>query len=346
MTKRLQGRDEAILDPDIPIIDAHFHLFDHPQLRYMFDEYLEECRAGHRIVASVYVETPAFSRNSGPEMLRPLGEMEFANGVGAMSDSGHYGPLRVCAAIVGHADLRFGAQIDELFAQAHAIAPGRFRGVRQSVMEHPSDAPWKYFFSGRPPAGIYHHPRFREGFARLAPNGLTFDATGFHLQVPDILALADAFPETTIILNHMTVAMGLEMNPQQQAALFQEWRAGLHQAAKRPNILCKVGGLGMPFWGLGLETRSEPAGYMDIARIWRPFVETAIEAFGASRCMMESNYPPDSRSCGFVTLWNALKAIVASCSHQEKADLFHATAARTYRIDLSGLDMGNYPSRN
>lgn len=343
MTKRLEGRDETIIDAGIPIIDAHFHLFDHPELRYMFDEYLEDTRAGHRIVASVYVETRAFSRPDGPEVLRPLGEIEFANGIAAISASGHYGPMRACAAIVGHADLRFGAAVEELFQRAQEVAPGRFRGIRQSVMEHPSDAPFRYFFSGRPPVGTYQHPKFREGFATLAPNNLTFDATGFHLQIPDIVALADAFPDTTIILNHMTVAMGLDMDAEQRAALFSHWRAALADAASRPNILCKIGGLGMPFWGLGLDGWSGPVHSSDLVPIWRPFVESAIELFGADRCMMESNYPPDARSCGFVPLWNAMKLIVADCSATEKADLFYATAARTYRIDLAQLDMSDNP---
>jgi L-fuconolactonase len=343
MTKRFEGRDEVILDRDIPIIDAHIHLFDHPALRYMFDEYLDDTRAGHRIVASVYVETRAFIRRDGPEMLRPLGEIEFANGVAAMSASGHYGPLRACAAIVGYADLRFGAAIDEMFAQGHALAPGRFRGIRQSVMEHPSDEPFKYFFSGRPPVGTYQHPKFREGFARLAPNGLTFDATGFHLQIPEVASLADAFPDTTIILNHMTVAMGLAMDQQQRVELFRDWRAALIEAAKRPNILCKIGGMGMPFWGFGFDAQEGVVGYRDLAEVWRPFVETAIEQFGPNRCIMESNYPPDARSCGYVPLWNALKHIVAGCTKQEKADLFYGTAARTYRIDLAELDMSDNP---
>ena len=76
----LAGRDEPILEPDLPIVDSHIHLFDRPPLRYLFDEYLADARSGHRIVASVYVETQSFARIDGPEMLRPLGEIEFANG--------------------------------------------------------------------------------------------------------------------------------------------------------------------------------------------------------------------------------------------------------------------------
>lgn len=334
MSKRLEGRDEPILDPDIPIIDAHHHLFDKPALRYMLDDFLEDARAGHRIVASVYVETGSFHRADGPALLRPLGEVEFANGVGAMCDSGHYGDIRACAAIVGFADLRLGDQVGWLLDRAQATAPDRFRGVRQITMEHPSDAPFRFFFTGRPPAGVFQHPEFRKGFRQLAQRGLTYDATGFHLQLPDIAALADAFPDTSIIINHMTVAMGLEMGSGERAELFRQWREALRETARRPNIVCKVGGLGMPIWGFGLQERGDAISYRDLAETWRPFVETAIELFGTRRAMMESNYPPDSRSCGYVPLWNALKHIVSGATPAEKADLFHRTAARVYRIAL------------
>jgi L-fuconolactonase len=343
MTKRLDGRDEPIIDPDIPIIDAHHHLFDFPSLRYMFDDYLADTQGGHRVVASVYVEAKAFMRADGPEGLRPLGEIEFANGVAAMSASGAYGDLRACAAIAGYADLRRGEEVGWLLDRALAAAPERFRSVRQIIMEHPSDAPFRYFFTGRPPSGTYQHPKFREGFRQLAMRGLAFEATGFHLQIPEIAKLADAFPHTTIILNHMTVAMGLDMNAEAKAALFKDWQASLRDIARRPNVLCKIGGLGMPTWGFGFEDRPDSIGYQELADTWRPFVESAIEIFGSDRCMFESNFPPDGRSCGYVPLWNALKHIVVGASAREKADLFYRTAARVYRIDLSELKMDNNP---
>ena len=343
MTKRFDGRDEPIIDPDIPIIDCHHHLFDHPSLRYMFEEFREDAQGGHRIVASVFIEAKSFLRPDGPEVLRPLGEIEFANGVGAMSASGLYGDLRACAAIVGYADLRMGDQIGWLLDRAMSTAPERLRGIRQIIMEHPSEAPYRFFFTGRPPSGTYNHPGFRDGLRQLALRGLTFEATGFHVQMPEIAKIADAFPNMTVVLNHMTVAMGLDMGSEERKALFADWREALRDIARRPNVLCKIGGLGMPTWGFGFENRSQPVHSSELAEIWRPFVETAIEAFGTDRCMMESNFPPDARSCGYVPLWNALKTIVSGASTFEKANLFYKTAARTYRIDLGTLKMENNP---
>ena len=177
-------------------------------------------------------------------------------------------------------------------------------------------------------------PGFRPAFRHLASRGLSFDAAVFHHQLPEIAELADAFPDTTIILNHMGVAMAMDLDAQGQGEVFRTWRDALLDLARRPNVVCKVGGLGMPFWGLGFETRPETVGYMELAAAWKPYVETSIEAFGTDRCMMESNFPPDGRSCGFVPLWNALKHIVRASSSDDKAALFHGTAARVYRIDL------------
>ena len=300
----------------------------------MFEDYLADVRAGHRIVASVFVETQAFARKDGPEMLRPLGEIEFANGVGAMADSGVYGDCRVCAGIVGHADLRHGARIGEYLDQALALAPDRFRGVRQITIDDPTEPPYRYL-TFRPARGITRHPEFRNGFAEVGKRGLTFDAAMFHHQLGDMAELADAFPDTTIVLGHAGHMHG------HGAGRAGPRRAVQDVSARRwstwpgvPTSFVKVGGLGLPFWGFGLEDRTDPIGYLELAATWRPYVETAIEAFGADRCMMESNYPPDGRSAGYVPLWNALKHIVRGASPEEKTALFSGTAARVYRLEL------------
>lgn len=334
MSRRTEGRDEPIVDPDIAIVDAHHHLFHNANVTYAASDYAEDARAGHRIVASVYVDAHTYYRTSGPEVLRPLGEVEFANGVGAMADGGAFGGLRICAAIVGHADLRLGSQVGWLLDRAMAAAPDRFRGIRQVTMDYPDDTPYRFFMSGLPPFGVLEHPDFHDGFAELAARDLVFDAAAFHVRVPELAKLADAWPNTRIVLNNMGIAMALDADEARQREVFEEWRANLVDIARRDNVVCKVGGLGMPFWGFGLHEREGAIGSEELSRHWQPWVDVALEAFGADRCMAGSNYPPDSRSAGFVPLWNALKRTVAGCSADEKADLFSRTAARTYRIAL------------
>src|SRR5205085_4524485 len=193
--------------------------------------------------------------------------------------------------------------------------------------------PFRYV-TNRPAPGLMRHPKFREGLREVARRGLTFDAAAFHHQLDEVAELADAFPHLPIVLNHVGQGLAMELDAQGRAQVLAELRQGLRELGKRPNISCKIGGLGLPFWGFGLEQRTDPIGYLELAEVWRPYVEAAIEAFGAGRCMMESNYPPDGRSAGFVPLWNALKHIVRNASPAEKAALFHGTAARIYRVAL------------
>lgn len=331
MDKRFEGRDETILDPGIPIIDAHHHLRDRPDSHYMFEDYLADVGAGHNIRASVYVESLAMARPDGPEVLRPIGEVEFANGVAAVSASGKYGPCRVASAIVGYADLTTGDNVAELLDRALATAPDRFRGIRQVTLDHPDPAVWG-FVPHPPPAGILQNPGFRPGFKHLASRELSFDAAIFHHQLPELADLAGAFPETTIILNHMGQIAASVMDEQERQEAFAQWRSDLSALARNVNVMCKVGGLGQPFFGFGFEARPDVIGYLELASAWKSYVESAIEIFGVERCMMESNFPADGRSCGYVPLWNALKQIVSGASESEKTALFHGTAARVYRI--------------
>lgn len=337
MSRRTEGRDETIIDPDLPIIDSHHHLFNNPNITYSATDYAEDAAAGHRIIASVYVDAHSNYRENGPEHLRPIGEVEFANAVGTGAAEGRFGAVQICAGIVGHADLRFGSRIGELLDQAMEIAPTRFRGIRQTTMDFPDERPFRFFMSGKPPFGILEHPMFREGFAELGKRGLTFDAAAFYHRMPDIAALAEAFPDTTIILNNMGIAMALDMDSEERAEVFATWRSNLQEIARRPNVMCKVSGLGMPFWGFGLHEEQRVIGSQELAEVWRPYIETALEAFGCDRCMAGSNYPPDSRSAGFVPLWNALKLCSQGLSHEEKAALFWRTASKVYDLELSGF---------
>jgi predicted TIM-barrel fold metal-dependent hydrolase len=203
--------------------------------------------------------------------------------------------------------------------------------VRQIAIDDPSETPYRYI-TNRPPRGLYKCPGFRPALRHVVQRGLTFDIAVFHHQLGDVIELADAFPDATFVLGHCGHAMALGMSAAERQDMFAALRGSMIELGRRPNVICKIGGLGLPFWGFGLEERADPIGYGELATLWRPYVETSIEAFGAERCMMESNFPIDGRSAGFVPLWNALKHIVRGASADEKAHLFHRTAARVYRL--------------
>jgi predicted TIM-barrel fold metal-dependent hydrolase len=321
---------EEILEPDLPICDPHHHLWDYPTSRYMIEELNADARSGHRIESTVFVECNSFYRAEGPRALAPVGETEVVNGVAAMSASGRYGEMRACAGIVGFADLSLGADVAPVL-EAHMRAGGdRFRGVRHAGAWDASDAVRNAHTN--PPRGLYGSAGFREGYARLADHGLSFEAWQFHPQPPEVTDLARAFPETTLVLDHVGGPLGIGPYEGRRAEVFEVWKADLAELAKSSNVVVKLGGLGMAICGFGFHKREAPASSAELAQAWRPYIETCIELFGAERCMFESNFPVDQVSCDYRTLWNALKRLAAGASADEKALLFRDVARRTYRL--------------
>lgn len=333
MANAVETPGEAVLDPDIPIVDAHHHLYERGGTRYLLDEILRDVGAGHNIRATVFVESKAMYRQDGPPALHPVGEVEFANGVAAMSASGNYGPCRLCAGIVGCAELTLGAAVEETLVAEIARGGGRFRGIRQGSYWDDNEAVYSHT-SARPPRGLLMDGRFREGFARLAPLGLSFDAVLFHPQLPELLDLARSFPETTIVLNHMGFPLGIGKYADRREEVFQVWRESMRELATCPAVHVKIGGLGMAFWGFGFDERTSRASSEELAAAWRPYVETTIALFGADRCMFESNFPPDRRTCSYVVMWNALKQLAAQSGAAERSALFSGTASKVYRLTL------------
>ncbi|MBB5696229.1 amidohydrolase family protein [Muricoccus pecuniae] len=321
----------SVVEPDLPVIDSHHHLWVHHGDRYLIEEFAADAASGHRIVASVFVECGAMLRRHGPPEFRTVGEVEFAAGIAAMSESGLYGPTRICAAIIGRADLQVGARVGEVLDALAAAGGGRFRGIRSPTVW---DADPALNLGVRPyaPPGLLLDPTYREGFARLAERDLVYEAWQFFPQLPDLCGLADAFPETAIVVNHCGGLVGL--NAYAGLETFPRWKAFVTEVARRPNTLMKIGGLSGRRCGFGLQERATPPAAEDLARLWRPYVETCIELFGPSRCLFESNFPPDRAAGSYRTVWNGLKLAVAGCSAEEKRDLFSETARRVYRLDL------------
>ncbi|MSP50661.1 MAG: amidohydrolase [Alphaproteobacteria bacterium] len=328
----LDRRREDILEPALPIVDPHHHLWDRPGWRYLLPELLEDLNSGHKIVATVYLQARAMHRAEGPEEMKPVGETEFVNGVAAMSASGIYGPTKICAGIVGHADFRLGAGVKPVL-EAHLRTAGeRFRGVRHSTA-------WDAFDGLRNPAyemppGLMADPAFREAFACLAPMGLSFDAWLYHPQIDEVTDIARAFPGTKIVLNHVGGPLGIGPYAGKRDEMFARWKKSIVALAACPNVSVKLGGLGMRLNGFGFEDKPDPPSSDDLVAAWRPYIETCIAAFGANRGMFESNFPVDKGSYSYPVFWNACKKLAKGASAAEKADLFFGTAARFYRLAL------------
>ena len=326
-----RGREE-ILEPDLPIVDPHHHLWDRPGWRYLFDDLLADIGSGHKIVATVFCEARAMRRADGPEEMRVVGETEFVNGVAAISASGLYGPTRIAAGIVGHVDLRLGARAKPVLEAQIRAGGGRFRGIRH--IGSWSDVPGLMNPGHPAPRRLFGDKTFREGFALLAPLGLSFDAWLYHPQVDDVTDLARAFPDTKIVMNHVGGPLGIGPYRGRRDEIFAEWKRSMLELAKCPNVSVKLGGLGMRFGGFDFFQQPEPPSSRQLADAWRPYLETCIEAFGPGRGMFESNFPVDKGSCSYPAVWNAFKRVAAGATAEVKADLFSRTAAKFYRLKL------------
>jgi predicted TIM-barrel fold metal-dependent hydrolase len=319
---------EEPLEPDLPIIDTHHHLWQRADHRYLLHELLADLRSGHNVVATVFLQCHAMYRAHGPEELRPVGETEFVAGIAAMSDSGGYGSTRVAAGIVGYADLTLGDRVDAVLEAQLRAGGGRFRGVRHS-------GNWDadpIIGNGAPGPDVYRRPDFRAGLARLSAYGLSLDAWTFHTQLADVIDLARAFPATNIIMGHVGGVLGYGPYAGRHDEIFASWKASVTELAKCPNVTMKLGGMMMRAALYDYGAAARPVTSEELANLWRPYIETCIELFGARRCMFESNFPVEKMGIAWVPLWNAFKRIAAGASADEKRALFHDTAQRVYRL--------------
>lgn len=321
---------EAVLDADLPIIDAHHHLWDRPEGTYLFPELRADTGDGHRITATVYIQCRSMYRMTGPELMRPVGEVEFVNGIAAQAASGIYGDCRACAGIVGYVDLTQGeAAVPALEALIRA-GGGRLKGLRIPVVWH--EHPDVVSSPAQPPRGLMATPAFRDGVRRLERHGLTLDIWAYHTQLGDIRDLAKAIPGVTFIVDHCGGPIGVGPYAGKRDDVFAEWAREVRAVAELPNVMMKIGGLGMRVGGYAFHERPNPPGSNDLARAWQATFNTLIEAFGPERCMFESNFPVDKGMFSYRTFWNACKRMSAGLTPDERAALFSRTAMRVYDL--------------
>ncbi len=347
---------EAILEPDLPIIDPHHHLWDlramvpafpqphHPFIaaiagaaHYTFDQLHADIATGHNIVGTIFMECGAFYRADALPEMRPVGEVEFVNGVAAQSASGLYGPVRTCAGIVGHADLMLGDKSAPVLDALMAAGNGRFKGVRhQGAWDADGDVLGPPFHAQE---GLYREAAFQEGFRELGKRGLTFDAWLLEPQLQDVIDLARAFPDQPIILDHCGSPLNIASYRGKLTEHYDRWRRAITDLAACENVTVKLGGLAMAFCGMPEDGPAKGVGSEQLAALWKPYIAHCIDAFGTSRAMFESNYPVDRWGATYPVLWNAFKRLAQGASDGEKRDLFSGTAARVYGLESLVADV-------
>jgi predicted TIM-barrel fold metal-dependent hydrolase len=323
----LAQRPEEILEPGLPVIDSHHHFYERPGWNYLAPDYLADADSGHNVVATVYMQALTHYRSAGPEALKPVGETEY---VARIAEAAEGTRTQVAQGIVGHADLRLGAAVRPVLEAHLAAAPERFKGVRH-LTAWDADASLMNPLSAATP-GLLLDTRYRKGVAQLAPLGLSYDAWLFFPQLPELISLAKAFPQTTVIVNHCGGVVRIGAHAAQRAEGFERWARSMRELAALPNVHVKLGGLGMRINGFGFEQGALPPSSLELAEAWRPWMQTCIEAFGPERCMFESNFPVDKGSYAFATGWNAFKRLTRGFSPAERHALFEGTARRVYRL--------------
>jgi predicted TIM-barrel fold metal-dependent hydrolase len=319
---------EPVIDPGLPIVDPHHHLWTHIEPPYRLDDLLADTGSGHAVTATVFVECGwAWDRTAADPVMVPVPETAAVAELARRSDES--GGSRI-AAIVGHADLRHGAEAGRALDALEEAGAGRFVGIRHAtawdadpaVPDHRTD----------PGAGLMDSATWRQGFAEVARRDLTYDAWLYHPQIPELVRLARDFPEVRIVCDHLGGPLGIRSYAGRRDEVHAAALAALQELATCPNVALKLVGIGMGIMGDGWHRRERPPTSEEVAATWGGFVRRCIEMFGPDRCMFESNFPVDRASFSYVVLWNAFKRMAADAGVDERADLFSGTARRIYRL--------------
>ena len=329
----LQLTPEAALEPELPICDAHHHVWaqrhEPPAYqRYLLPDLAADIRdSGHNVRSTVFIEVRTFYRTDGPEAMRPVGEVAHVEGLAEEAASGKHGPTRIAAAIVGHADLKLGDRVAPVLEAMQAASP-RFCGIRHATGWDASAE-----LAQRDVEGVMSTPQYRAGARVLAKMGLSLDNSLYHTQLHEFAALARAVPDLTLVLNHIGGLVRVGPYADRDDEVLADWRRGVAAVAACPNVVMKLGGVGQKRFGFDWHTRAKPIGSEALAQALAPLMHYCIDQFGPQRCMFESNFPVDKISYGYGVVYNAFKRLSKGYSAAERAALFHDTAVRVYRID-------------
>lgn len=318
---------EEILEPELPIIDPHHHLWVRNGYTYLMPELAADLASGHNIIATVFAECHSMYRADGAEVQRSLGETEFVRGQAAMSASGGFGSTRACEVMFGNVDLTLGSGVEPIIEQHIEASGGGFRGLRLSSGWHAD----RKIPNVADQANLLIDPRVNEAVDVINRMGLSLDCWLYHPQLDEVAQLADAYPDLIIILNHVGSPILGGPYRGRTHEVFAQWSAAIARVSERENVYVKLGAMPirMPSYD---GDRTLPPSSQEVATAWRPWMETCIEAFGSARSMYESNFPVQKRWCSYQVCWNAFKRISESASATEKADLFAGAAARAYRM--------------
>ena len=322
----LQQSVEDVLMPSLPIIDAHHHLWEQDGRPYLLDEITADVADGHALEATVFVQAHYGYRTDGPAHLAPIGETEKVMAIRGAAAA--QSKTKIAAGIVAFADMTLGDQLAEVLGGHAEVAGFALKGIRHSVSR---DENFPDGIVLRPaPAGLMGSNAYRAGLKLVQQRGLVYDAMLYHSQMDEVIALARDMPDLPIVLDHIGCILGVGPYRGREREVFAEWRRDIRVLAQFPNVTIKIGGFGMIVCGARWHEQPLPPSSEELSAAWKDYIDVCIDAFGADRCMFESNFPVDKAMYSYRTLWNAFKRTTQFLSEDERASLFSETARRVY----------------
>ncbi len=293
---------------DYKLIDGHHHLWDLARLPYAWlrPEAPPRPFGDHTKIKRNFLPADYRAATEGLDIAASVHVEAMPGAADPAAESAWLDEIRpgdgIVAASIAHLDPRS----PSLDAALDALARHEtVRGIRTGIAFR-TNSPWRFANA----AGLARSDDFRRGIARIAARDHIVEMILLPEQIVELVELADAHPHTPFVINHMaTLEPGFE----------DVWRAGVREAAKRPNIHIKISGM----W--------------TIARDWneaaiRVPVHFAVEAFGPTRCLWGSNLPIEGLMCGAARQIDMLHRVLGDLPISDRAAIFGGTAAQLYRI--------------
>lgn len=324
MTKQedwLNSTSEPAIEPDIPICDAHHHLWRPVDQLYLSKDFIRDASGGHNIIKTVFVQA---TKNRLPilgGMMTPIEETEFV-----VKDTKNIDTeINLAAAIIGYADLSEGHAVEAILESHIAAGDSRFRGVRFMPEWNP-DSPERHSIEY-----VLSSLKFQDGFKTLREYNLVCDMMIGYYHMAELAKYAKLFPDIPIVINHLGFPV-IKGNKTKREEIIQTWKSGIEALAPFQNIYMKLGGIGGGMLGLGWSQREVPPDSAEVAEAIAPYFIYCIEKFGMDRCVLESNFPVDKKSYSYTIIWNAFKLFTKQFSESERKALFCHTAEKIYHI--------------
>jgi L-fuconolactonase len=276
------------------VIDAHIHLWDPTVLRYPW-------------------------LDSDPDLRRPFlpEDLRLSGGAGGwvmvQAEAGHDPGSQDLAELEWVAGL---AASDPSLRGMVVRAPLE---VGRSVLDRLEQAAANPFTVGirrliqDEPSGFTQSADFIDGVRAVGEVGLPFDVCVRAAERADVAPLADACPDVRFVLDHLG-------KPDIARGEWEPWREQLADLARRPNVVCKLSGL------------TTEAGASWHENVVRPYLEHAVESFGATRCMFGSDWPVATLTTPYGRWFDLVNEVVAGGSESEIEAVFAGTAEHVYAL--------------